>query len=134
MRTSPIISSTARLLHATSPLIMSAAATIVASKPGFVVAVDGVAAPSALSSKDFLLERPAGAYTTARTCDGTKRLFEWETHVARTAASAAAMLATSGGDGDGACSAALLAALTQPEQLRPRLEATVSVLSTRVEP
>ena len=35
---------------------------------------------------------PPGAYTTARTCNRGYRVFEWTTHIERTAASVAAML------------------------------------------
>lgn len=85
----------------------------------FVVAVDGVAAPSTESSKEFLLSRPSGAYTTARTACGGSRLFEWDTHVRRTAASIASMLGSSG-------SAELKGALATPDALRLRLDVTVA--------
>jgi branched-subunit amino acid aminotransferase/4-amino-4-deoxychorismate lyase len=94
------------------------------SAPPFAIAHDGVAAVSSLSSKDFLLNNPSGAYTTARTCGMGRRLFEWETHVTRTAASAAAMLAE--GSIAEPARQALLATLGSPEALRPRLDATVS--------
>lgn len=112
-------------------LVMTATAAAAATK--FAVAIDGAASTSQLSSKEFLLSQPSGAYTTARTCSNMKRVFEWTTHVDRTAASASAMLK---GDGDSAEAAstatespsvqALLDELAQPERLRPRLEATVS--------
>lgn len=76
---------------------------------------------SAESSKEFLLSRPSGAYTTARTCCGARRLFEWETHVSRTASSVSGML-----KGAGVATAPVLETLTQPEVLRPRLDATVA--------
>ena len=85
----------------------------------FVVATDGQAVASSESSKEFLLSRPAGAYTTARTCCNARRLFEWESHVSRTASSVAGML-------DGASAAPHLDVLTRPEALRPRLDATVA--------
>jgi len=89
-----------------------------------VVAIDGSAAASALTSKQFLLSSPAGAYTTARTCGNARRLFEWETHVTRTAASVEAMLSDPTVNEQDRPS--LLAALAKPEALRPRLDATVS--------
>ena len=55
--------------------------TTSASASPYIVAVDGVATASALTSKEFLLNSPSGAYTTARTCSQARRLFEWETHV-----------------------------------------------------
>lgn len=82
------------------------------------VAYDGVASPSALDSKQWLLSQPNGAYTTARTCYSGRRIFEWETHVQRTASSARAML----GEAAGGNAAALLA----PASLRPKLDATVA--------
>ena len=42
----------------------------------FVVAIDGAASPSALSSKEFLLSLPSGAYTTAHTCSRGTHVFE----------------------------------------------------------
>ena len=42
-----------------------------------------VAAASAQDSKSFLLSKPGGAYTTARTCRNGRSVFEWETHVER---------------------------------------------------
>ena len=90
----------------------------------FVIATDGVASASSESSKDFLLSRPSGAYTTARTCSRGRRLFEWETHVGRTALSVAGMLTSE--VEQGAAAAPLLETLTKPEVLRPRLDATVA--------
>ena len=88
----------------------------------YVIATDGLAKSSTESAKEFLLSRPSGAYTTARTCCGATRLFEWETHVTRTASSVAGML-----QGEEQKSAAgALEALSKPELLRPRLDATVS--------
>ena len=112
-----------RLLAAARRVALSAAAascatmcTATMSAAGkFVVAVDGLASPSPETSKEFLLSRPAGAYTTARTCCSARRLFEWETHVQRTASSVAGML----GDDDDV-------ELAKPEVLRPRLDATVA--------
>lgn len=86
----------------------------------FVVAIDGAASPSALTSKEFLLSLPSGAYTTARTCSRGTRIFEWNTHVERTAASVAAML------NEADASPSLLEGLARPERLKPRLEATVA--------
>ena len=86
----------------------------------FVVAIDGAASPSALTSKEFLLSLPSGAYTTARTCSRGTRIFEWNTHVERTAASVAAML------NEADASPPLLEGLARPERLKPRLEATVA--------
>ena len=111
-------------------LVMTATAAAAASTK-FVIAIDGAASTSQLSSKEFLLSQPSGAYTTARTCSDMRRVFEWTTHVDRTAASASAMLK---GDDAPASTAtttapsvqALLDELAQPERLRPRLEATVS--------
>jgi len=99
----------------------TAAAAGAVSTPRYVVAVDGEAAGSDLTSKEFLTSRPPGAYTTARTCTGGTRLFEWATHVRRTASSAAAMLAAGGG-----AIPDELAGLTQVGTLRPRVEATVA--------
>ena len=57
------------------------------------MALNGVASPSALTTGEFLTQRDGpGVYTTARTCAGGQRLFEWNMHVQRTAASAAAVL------------------------------------------
>ena len=78
-----------------------------------------------MGAKEFLLSRPAGAYTTARTCCGATRLFEWETHVHRTASSVAGMLRGEK-EQKGAATTAALEALSKPELLRPRLDATVA--------
>ena len=94
--------------------------TIVTADQRFVVAIDGAASPSALTSKEFLLSLPSGAYTTARTCSRGTRIFEWNTHVERTAASVAAML------NEADASPSLLEGLARPERLKPRLEATVA--------
>ena len=91
----------------------------------FVVAIDGAASPSALSSKEFLLSLPSGAYTTARTCSRGTHVFEWNTHVERTAASVAAIL-NEADTSPSAATALLLDGLARPERLKPRLEATVS--------
>lgn len=57
------------------------------------VSQNGVAATSALTTGEFLTQREGpGVYTTARTCAGGQRLFEWDMHVQRTVASAAAVL------------------------------------------
>jgi branched-subunit amino acid aminotransferase/4-amino-4-deoxychorismate lyase len=94
--------------------------TIATAEPRFAVGIDGAASPSALTSKEFLLSLPSGAYTTARTCSRGTRIFEWDTHVERTAASVEAML------NEADASPALLEGLARPERLRPRLEATVA--------
>ena len=97
--------------------------------PGrFVVATNGVASASELTSKEFLLSHPPGAYTTARTCARAARLFEWTTHVERTAASAAAMINDQAGSAAPAPSArsSLLASIGNAPSLRPKLDATVS--------
>ena len=91
----------------------------------YVIAVDGIAGPSEQASKDFLLSRPSGAYTTARTCSRARRLFEWDTHVQRTAASVDSMLRD-----DARLTTAearmLSAQLGTSEALRPQLDATVA--------
>jgi len=66
---------------------------------------------------------PDGAYSTARTCSNAKRLFEWDTHIARTASSARAMIESEAGGADLLQSCA---PLTQPELLGPRLTKTVA--------
>ncbi|KAL1520678.1 hypothetical protein AB1Y20_022247 [Prymnesium parvum] len=106
----------------------SCADAVAITPPRVVVALDGVAALSQQPSKEFLLSQPAGAYTTARTCSGARRIFDWTTHIERTAASAAAMIrdAQSPTSPPPEMQPALLEQLGQPEQLRPRLEATVS--------
>ena len=106
--------------------VAPAAAAMFSTKSPFVVAYDGIALPSDVSSKDFLLNNPSGAYTTARTCSRARRLFEWDTHTTRTAASVEAMVL-----GDKAAAADLqqqevLAALATPSALSPRLDATVA--------
>ena len=111
--------SAAAMSMSLSTATMSAAC---ASTAPFVVATDGVAAPSMESSKEFLLSRPPGAYTTARTCSGARRLFEWETHVSRTASSVAAML----GEQCSGRASPLFSSLATAEALRPRLDATVA--------
>ena len=108
------------LRSTTAALSMSAAA------PRFSVAFDGVAELSALSSKEWLLSRPGGAYTTARTCSRAQRLFEWETHVTRTASSARAMVEA---EADEARRASLLkttADVTDAARLRPRMTSTAA--------
>ena len=108
-------------LACTRALSMSTAVpTTIAAEQRFAVAIDGAASPSALTSKEFLLSLPSGAYTTARTCSRGTRIFEWDTHVERTAASVEAML------NEADASPALLEGLARPERLRPRLEATVA--------
>ena len=89
----------------------------------FVIAKDGRANPSSLTTKDFLVKNPSGAYTTARTtCDG-KSLFEWDTHIDRTASSVAAMLSQSPDDPLNKC---LMEKLGQSATLGPRIDSTVS--------
>ena len=108
-------------LACTRALSMSTAVpTTIAAEQRFAVAIDGAASPSALTSKEFLLSLPSGAYTTARTCSRGTRIFEWDTHVERTAASVEAML------NEADASPALLEGLARPERLRPRLEDTVA--------
>lgn len=68
---------------------------------------------------------PAGAYTTARTCSRARRLFEWETHVSRTAASIKAMLFEK--DMIATRRDQLLAELAMPDALHARLDATVAI-------
>ena len=115
LRTGAILSTSA---------VMSLSTTAAAAAPKFVIATDGAAAPSTLTSKEFLLSLPNGAYTTARTCARARRIFEWETHVTRTASSVASMLDASGAPS--AHNRELHAALATPEALRPRLDATVA--------
>mmetsp|Transcript_51557 Transcript_51557/g.118434 ORF Transcript_51557/g.118434 Transcript_51557/m.118434 type:complete len:356 (-) Transcript_51557:244-1311(-) len=118
---------TRSVLHTIAP---TAAALIMASSPAkapFVVAYDGVAAPSELSSKEFLLNNPNGAYTTARTCCQARRLFEWTTHTERTAASVEALVNGAKTEADSSeLVATVLATLATPSALSPRLDATVS--------
>ena len=95
-----------------------------AAGPVFGVAVNGVAEGSALTSKEWLTSSTSGAYTTARTCAGASRLFEWTTHVERTASSVAAMLRESP-PASSVSAAEVLAAVGTADALRPRLEATV---------
>jgi len=86
-----------------------------------VVVVEGrPASETDETSKEFLLGRPSGAYTTARTCAGGRKIFEWEAHVERTAKSLASMMAASAKDGDASPSA-----LADPAVLRRRLDAAV---------
>lgn len=106
-------------------LLVIGASLSTSTAMGFVVSIDGAAATSALTSKEFLLSQPPGAYTTARTCARGTRLFEWDTHVARTAASAEAMLADPTHSPPGELRVALLEQLAKPERLGKRLEATV---------
>ena len=110
-----------------SVVLATSCSRALSTMPKFVVSVDGAASLTDQSSKDFLLTRPAGAYTTARTCSGARRLFEWTTHVERTAASAAAMLNDPASPVAPAPSVqpTLLAELGNAERLRPRLDATV---------
>lgn len=81
-----------------------------------VVSKEEQASLSETSSKEFLLGNPSGAYTTARTCAGGTRIFEWESHVQRTANSIRAMTkdASSG-----------VSSLSDPFRLRRRLDASV---------
>ena len=108
------------LMTTMSMLSARALSTGGGSQP-FVVAVDGVAERTAMTSKEFLTSSDAGAYTTARTCAGGSRLFEWDMHVARTAESVASMVAAearAGGE-------AVVAAAGTAAALRPRVEASV---------
>eukprot|EP00967_Tisochrysis_lutea_P124984 scaffold209587_cov30-Tisochrysis_lutea.AAC.3 len=89
----------------------------------FAIARDGRATHSEQSAKEWLLASPHGAYTTARTCSGGTRLFEWETHIARTAASAAAMLAN---EANFQRRNALIEAVGSAAALRPRLDENVA--------
>ena len=93
----------------------------------FVIATDGTANPSSVTSKDFLRSHPAGAYTTARTTCNGQRLFEWDTHIHRTAASVAAMLDKSQ-EPSAQC---LIKTLGQASTLRPRIDATVAAAVRR---
>lgn len=113
------------LLRSASAMLMTPAQSAATQ---FVVCIDGAATPSALTSKEFLLSNPSGAYTTARTCSQARRLFEWETHVPRTATSIEAMVLGEKQTRDTAAPAAsaLLDALASPSALRPRLDATVA--------
>ena len=108
---------------------MATVVSATAAEQRFVVAIDGTASPSALTSKEFLLSLPSGAYTTARTCSRGTRVFEWNTHVDRTAASVAAMINeadASAAPNEADATMALLEGLARPERLKPRLEATVA--------
>ena len=88
------------------------------SSPPFVIATDAHARRTSESSREFLATRPAGAYTTARTCAGCSKIFEWETHVRRTAGSARAMIGAAGISG--------LENLCDPLALRERLDRSVA--------
>lgn len=114
------------LLRSASAMLMTPSQSASASQ--FVVCIDGAAAPSGLTSKEFLLSSPSGAYTTARTCSRARRLFEWETHVARTATSVEAMVLGEKQTRETAppAASALLDALATPAALRPRLDVTVA--------
>ena len=101
--------------------VLSARALSTTPTKPFVVAVDGVAERTALTSKEWLTAGPSGAYTTARTCANGARLFEWDMHVARTAESVASMVAAA----PSAAGAAAVAAAGTAAALRPRLEASV---------
>ena len=116
------------MLAATAPTLSMLGAASAKLSMTNVVSTGSVTSATSLSSKKWLTQQPAGAYTTARTCAGGRRLFEWDTHVERTAASAAAMLGDPTGVTAPAASAlpALLAALGRPEALRRRLDAAVS--------
>lgn len=101
--------------------------SMAAAAPRFVECRDAVAKISSLTSKQWLVEQASGAYTTARTCAGARRLFEWDMHVSRTASSAAAMLNDPSGSAPAPSGelSALMAAVGDAASLRPRLDATV---------
>jgi len=98
--------------------------TVAASVPTMnnmnVIAIEGSKASStSMGSKDFLLQNPSGAYTTARTCcDGT-RIFEWDAHIQRTSSSLQSMIETS------SSSSSSSSQLTNPIVLQHRLNASV---------
>jgi len=78
---------------------------------------------TSMTSKDFLLSYPSGAYTTARTCcDGT-RIFEWEAHIQRTASSVSSMMQEN--DNNDSDDDRIQSTLTNPMSLRKRLDAIV---------
>ncbi len=113
-----------------STVAATAAAAADTKNPKCVLCRDGDATLTEANSKQWLLASPNGAYTTARTCANASRLFEWETHVQRTADSAAAML-----DAESALAperkVALLNTVGQADALRPRLDATVAAAVRR---
>ena len=75
------------------------------------------------TSKEFLLNRPSGAYTTARTSANAKRIFEWEAHVERTANSLASMMEKE--SKESSKHSKLSSKLSDPLVLRKRLDAAV---------
>ena len=75
------------------------------------------------TSKEFLLNRPSGAYTTARTSANAKRIFEWEAHVERTANSLASMMEKESKESSN--HSKLSSKLSDPLVLRKRLDAAV---------
>jgi len=104
-----------------------------------VVAIDNntnnkdIASITSMTSKDFLVSYPSGAYTTARTCCDATRIFEWEAHVQRTASSVASMLdnqskdcIANNDDSDDKMNM-IRSTLTNPIILRKRLDAIVQV-------
>lgn len=82
-----------------------------------VIAMENEASVTPMGSKDFLLSNPSGAYTTARTCGGGNRIFEWEAHVERTASSLASILEEEAVERN--------CRLSDPVLLRRRLDASV---------
>lgn len=80
------------------------------------------------TSKQFLISQPSGAYTTARTCSNRSRIFEWEAHVERTAASVKSMMLLEEEE-DNTCnySSDGTHLLFDPVLLRPRLDAAVAL-------
>lgn len=106
--------------------VACSASAMLSTSAKFVVDVDGVTTTRDMTSKDFLLELPPGAYTTARTCAHGSRIFEWETHVARTAASIDSMLLDSSATVSSQSIEQLRSALAAPQELRPRLDNSVA--------
>jgi len=97
-----------------------------------VVAAEEAASVTPVGSKDFLLSNPSGAYTTARTCGGGTRIFEWEAHVRRTASSLGVMLEqetaqrrTEFNNHEVKPATPSVCRLSDPSVLRPRLDASV---------
>jgi len=77
----------------TQPFQATTMATTATAATKNVVVLDGKQAEeTTVTSKEFLLSNPSGAYTTARTCAGGTKIFEWEAHIERTAKSLASMM------------------------------------------
>ena len=87
----------------------------------YAIAINGKAEITDVDAKSFLKTKPSGAYTTARTCCGGTRIFEWSAHVARTASTAAAML---GSIDTG--SAQVVQCVGTADALRPKLDKNVA--------